>query len=90
LRGVSGTFLAFGVFLLVPTRRRRHLRLLAMLVVLGSLGSLIGCSGGNSGANGSGGSPPSSGTTAGTYVITVTSSATGVSAQTNTVNVTVN
>jgi len=90
LRGVSGTFLAFGVFLLVPTRRRRHLRLLAMLVVLGSLGSFIGCSGGNSGANGSGGSPPSSGTTAGTYVITVTSSATGVSAQGSIVSVTVN
>ncbi|NYF77943.1 protease pro-enzyme activation domain-containing protein [Granulicella arctica] len=93
LRGVSGTILAVSVFFLVPIRRHRHLRLLAMLVVLVSLGSLLGCGGGGSSAASSGGSgsnPSSSGTTAGTYVITVTSSAAGVSAQTTIVNVTVN
>jgi trimeric autotransporter adhesin len=92
LRGISGTFLAFGVFLLVPTRRRRYLRLLSMLIVLASLGSISGCGGSHSAANGggTGSSPTSSGTTAGAYVITVTSSATGVGAQTSTVNVTVN
>lgn len=89
LRGVSGTFLAFGVFLLVPARRRRSLRSLAMLVVLAALGSITGCGGGHSAA-GSGGTGNNSGTTAGAYVITVTSSATGVGAQTSTVNVTVN
>jgi trimeric autotransporter adhesin len=87
LGGVSGTFVALCLFF-VPVRRRRQLRGVAMLGILISLGSLMGCGGGSGGGGGS--SPPPSGTTAGVYVITVTSSAAGLSAQSTTVNVTVN
>ena len=85
-RNVSGTVLAFGLFLL-PFGRRRRVRGLLAFVVLISLGGLVGCSGGGSS---SGGTTTIPGTTAGAYVVTVTANPANAAAQTTTVNVTVN
>ena len=87
MRGIGGTFVAIGIFFFVPSKRRRSLSSLAVLLTIVALGSLSGCGGGG---KTSGGAPPVTGTTAGAYVITVTSSATGVAVETTTVNVTVN
>lgn len=90
MRGAGGTVIALGFFFLLPSRRRRKFRGLAALAVLLTVGAVVGCSGGGSSKGGSGGSTPQSGTTAGTYVVTVTASPAGGSAETATVNVTVN
>jgi len=87
LRGVGGTTLAFSIFLLLPSRRRRRFQGLAALAVLLSIGTIVGCSGGG---NGSSGPTTPTGTTAGTYVVTVTVSPAGASPLSATVNVTVN
>ncbi|MDE1154764.1 MAG: protease pro-enzyme activation domain-containing protein [Acidobacteriaceae bacterium] len=89
-RGIGGTLLAFGIFLLLPARRRRDLRAMAAVVLLISLGTLTGCGGNSTTTSGGGGNTTSTGTTAGTYVLKVTATASGVTAQTTTVNVTVN
>jgi len=87
LRGAAGTSLALGLFLLLPSRRRRRFQSLAALLVLFSLGTIAGCSGGSGGSTSRTTSP---GTTAGAYVVTVTASPAGASTLTTTVNVTVN
>jgi subtilase family serine protease len=89
LGGLGGTVLAMSLFFFLPSRRRRPLRDLLALVVLVSLGSLAGC-GGSSGASKTTPPPPLTGTTAGAYVVTVTATPAGATAQTATVNVTVN
>lgn len=70
---------------------RRKLRgklLRSLLVFIALMGSLFlaACGGGSSSSTGTGGG---SGTSAGAYTVTVTATATGVTAQTTTVNVTV-
>ena len=89
LRGAGGTALAFTMMWLLPVRRRRFARLLLMLLMLGGLGAAMGCGGGGSGSTGSGGTTTVPGTTAGTYVVTVTGTS-GSLTQASTVNVTVN
>lgn len=90
MSGAGGTVIALGFFFLLPSRRRRKFRGVAALAVLLTVGAVVGCSGGGSSKGGSGGSTPQSGTTAGTYVVTVTASPAGGSAETVAVNVTVN
>ena len=88
LRAIGGTALAGMLFFLVPSIRRRQLRGFLSLIALIALGGMVACGGSSS----SSGTPPSTstGTTAGTYVVTVTATPAGASAQTVTVNVTVN
>jgi len=82
----GGSVLAFAIFLGVPRRRRRwsHLAGLLSFVVFGAV---LGC--GSSGTTGTAktGNP---GTSAGTYVVTVTAASAGVTSQTVAVNVVVN
>jgi subtilase family serine protease len=89
LRVFGGTALAGLLFLFVPSRRRRQLRGMLSILVLVALGGVVAC-GGSSGTKTT--PPPTTvpGTTAGTYVVTVTATPAGASAQTATVNVTVN
>jgi trimeric autotransporter adhesin len=89
LGGAGVTSLALGIFFLLPSRRRRFFQGLAALVLLSSLGAIAGCSGAGSGTT-SRGTSSQTGTTAGTYVVTVTAIPTGASPQTVAVNVTVN
>ncbi len=63
----GGAVLALLVFLGIPARRRGWRSMLGVLVLMAALGSLSACGGGG-GASSSGGS----GTTAGTYIFTVT------------------
>ncbi|AXC13624.1 putative periplasmic aspartyl protease [Acidisarcina polymorpha] len=88
LRAIGGTALAGMLFFLVPTVRRRQLRGFLSLIALIALGGMVACGG----SSASSGTPPSTstGTTAGAYVVTVTATPAGASAQTATVNVTVN
>jgi subtilase family serine protease len=88
LRGFGGTSLALGIFFLLPFRRPRRFQRLAALLLLVSIGAIVSCGGGT----GTSSTPPPAqgGTTAGTYVVTVTASPTGAVAQTATANVTVN
>jgi subtilase family serine protease len=86
LRGLSEPFLAIGIFFLLPKRRRRQFITLAVVAVV-LLGSFVGCGGGSKGGTSS---PGQSGTTSGTYVVTVTANPAGGTAQISTVNVTVN
>jgi hypothetical protein len=65
----SGAVLALLVFFGIPARRRGWRAMLGAFVLLASLGSLTACGGGSSSSNGGGGNP---GTTAGSYVFTVT------------------
>ena len=90
LRTLGGTALAGILFLFVPSRRRRQLRGLLSLLVLIAVGSLVACGGGSSKSTGT--TPPATlpGTTTGAYVVTVTATPAGASAQAVTVNVTVN
>ncbi len=89
LRVFGGTALAGILFLFVPSRRRRQLRGMLSILVLIALGGVVAC-GGSSGSKTT--PPPTTvpGTTAGTYVVTVTATPAAASAQTATVNVTVN
>ncbi|HEX4319791.1 MAG TPA: hypothetical protein VHZ52_02745, partial [Acidobacteriaceae bacterium] len=90
LRALGGTALAGILFLFVPSHRRRQLRGLLSVILLIAVGSLMACGGGSSKSTGT--IPPATqpGTTAGAYVVTVTATPAGASAQTITVNVTVN
>jgi len=81
----GGAALASLFFLFVPTRRRKLRSLLLMVVALVIAGSAIGC-GSNQSASGSTGN---SGTTAGTYTLTVTGTS-GSITQTTAVSVIVN
>jgi FG-GAP-like repeat/Abnormal spindle-like microcephaly-assoc'd, ASPM-SPD-2-Hydin len=64
---VLAALLLFGV---VPRRRWRHLGLFLVLAIIG-LGATFGCGGGGSAGTGGGTSPANPGTTAGSYVVTV-------------------
>ena len=86
LRGIAGTVLAIGLFFWVPSRRRRKLPGLLAMMLLVSLGSLVGCGGSSSPVT----STTQTGTTAGTYVVTVTAIPAGAGTQTTTVQVGVN
>jgi peptidoglycan/LPS O-acetylase OafA/YrhL len=78
----AGSVLAFTIFFGIPRRRRRGLHLLSLLSV--AFFAILGC--GNSGST----NPGNTGTSAGSYVVTVTATATGIAPQTTIVNVTVN
>ncbi len=68
----GGAVLAFLVLLGIPARRRSWRAMLGMVVLLVMLGSLAACGGG--GSSGGGTTVNISGTSAGTYTFTVTSS----------------
>jgi hypothetical protein len=85
--GAGGSaVLAFLVFLGIPSRRRSWRSMLGVLAVMAALGSLAACGGGGSGPTGN------PGTTAGSYIFTVTGtgSLTVTPAPTATFTVTVN
>jgi hypothetical protein len=63
----SGVVLALLAFLGIPARRRKWQSMLGVLIVITALGSLTGCGGISSSNN-----KTCSGTTAGSYTITVT------------------
>jgi len=79
----GGTILALMLFCAIPRRRRRWSHLASLLCFF-AVGVTLGCGGSGTKAN----SNP--GTTAGSYVVTVTASSTAITTQTTTVNVTVN
>jgi len=85
LRG-AGAFAVSGVLLLMGNVRRWRKSLLLVLVMLASSFAASACGGG--GVAGSGGGS-SSVTSAGTYIVSVTGSATGMSAVTTQVSITV-
>jgi len=87
LMPTGGGVFALALFFGIPARRRRLPGLLGLLALTAVFG-VSGCGGGGS-AN-SGASQGTPGTTAGTYVVTVTATASGVSAQTTAVTVVVN
>jgi hypothetical protein len=90
LRGISPVApVAFAAMFLLLFRRRKAWATLAILLcgVAASL-SLSGCSGGGGGGGGSTTTPPRS--SAGSYVVTVTGSGSGISSVTTTFNVTIN
>ncbi len=66
----GGAVLAFVIFLGIPARRRSWRAMLGVLALMLTLGSLAACGGGGGGGGGGGNSNP--GTTAGSYVFTVT------------------
>jgi trimeric autotransporter adhesin len=82
----GGAALAVAIFFFIPLRRRSWKHLFAFLCVI-TFGATIGC-GGSSSSSGS--SPANPGTTAGSYVVTVTGTAAGLTAQTTTIHVNVN
>ena len=89
----GGAMLAI-LLIFIPGRRRHFVSIVCVLAVAFVAGSISGCSSGSS-ANTSGGgtTPPTQtvpGTTAGAYVVKVTATATGVTAASSTINVTVN
>ena len=86
----SGTVLALLVFFGIPARRRGWRAMLGAFVLLATLGSLAACGGGGSSSNGGGGGNP--GTTAGSYVFTVTGTGSdpATTKETTTFTVTVN
>jgi trimeric autotransporter adhesin len=83
---VGGAFFAMTMFFCVPFRRRRWGHLAALLGVV-LFASAIGCGGSGSQGTSKSGNP---GTTAGTYVVTITGSSAGVTTQATTVSVNVN
>ncbi|MGD0891124.1 MAG: Ig-like domain repeat protein [Terracidiphilus sp.] len=89
LRGIygpaGGVSLAIVVFFCIPLRRRRWSHLVALLAVT-AFASVLGCGGGGT----SNPNPGNAGTTAGSYVVTVTGTSAGQTTQTTTVNLTVN
>jgi trimeric autotransporter adhesin len=89
----GGAVLALLVFFGIPARRRSWRSMLGMLIALVVMGALASCGGGGSsgGGGGGGGGGGNPGTTAGTYVFTVTGSNANVTpAPTTTFNVVVN
>ncbi len=86
-RGIGGAVLAMGMFFLLTKGRRRKLIDVLLLAVVLSFGFLSGC--GSSGGSGTSGTQTQPGTTSGSYVITVTATPVGASAQIATVSVTV-
>ncbi len=76
----GGAVLAFLVFFGIPARRRSWRSMLCVLVAMVALGVMSSCGGGSSASNSGGGgtTPKDTGTTAGTYTVTVTGAATGV------------
>jgi hypothetical protein len=81
----GGTTLACLLLFGIPARRRSWRTLLGMLVLLVAFAGVVSCGGGGSsgggGNGGGGGGTGSSGTTAGTYLITVTGTSGATSAQ---------
>ena len=82
--GAGGAALAF-LLLIMPTRRR-HLTPLICLLLLAGVGVMTGCGGGGKHS----GTSPNSGTTAGTYIVTISGTASNAAPSTATVTVTVN
>ena len=82
----SGAALALLIFFGIPARRRGWRAMLGALVLLATFGSLAGCGGGSSSTN------KNPGTTAGSYVFTVTGTGSdpAKTAETTTFTVTVN
>jgi hypothetical protein len=80
----GGTVLAV-LFFFVPRRRRNWLAMMGLLLVLVS-GIVIGCGGGGGSSSGGGGN---TGTTPGTYTVTVTGTS-GANSKTTTVTLTIN
>jgi pimeloyl-ACP methyl ester carboxylesterase len=80
-RNTSGVLAAMLFLGLVPRRRWHGMALLALLCVIGA-GAIVGCGGG--GSTGGGGAPPpsNSGTTTGSYNVTVTATSGTVTAST--------
>jgi hypothetical protein len=68
----GGAVLAFLLFLGIPARRHSWRSMLGVLVVMAALGSLTACGGGGSTTTSTG----TPGTTAGTYIFTVTGTGT--------------
>jgi len=83
----GGILAALGFCLILPFPRRHRFTRLAALVLFAALGSMLGC-GGSGNQNPT--SPAQPGTSAGTYVVTVTANPAGGATQTATVTVTVN
>jgi hypothetical protein len=85
LRGIwgsgSGAVLAIALFFGIPRRRRRWSQLAGLLAVV-ALGSVMGCGGGAPSGNSN---PGNAGTTAGTYVVTISGTSAGIAKQTTTV-----
>jgi hypothetical protein len=84
-KAASGAALAFILLFGLPVRRRRWAAMLAMLVVF-VFAMEMGCGGGGGGTTGP---PPNPGTTAGTYIITVTGTSQPAPMQAGTVALTV-
>jgi hypothetical protein len=81
----GGALFAIALFFAVPRRRWRW-SYLAALFAVAVVASLAGCGSGGGGST----NPGNPGTTAGSYVVTVTGTSAGITTQTTTVNVTVN
>jgi hypothetical protein len=78
--------LAVAMFFCVPLRRRGWKHFIALLCVI-TFGAAVGCGGSSSSSSSSSTNP---GTTAGSYVVTVTGTAAGLAVQATTINVNVN
>jgi trimeric autotransporter adhesin len=76
--GLSAAALAFLVFLGIPARRRAWRAMLSLVILLAAFAGVSACgggslnSGGSGGGGGGGGGGSNPGTTAGTYIFTVT------------------
>jgi len=90
IRGIgpsgSGVVLAVVLLFSLPRRCRRWSFFAGLLAVV-ALASVAGCGGGGNSGNTN---PGNAGTTAGTYLVTITGASAGVTTQTTTVTVTVN
>jgi len=84
--GAGGAMLACTLFLISPMRRQRWLGLAAWIFLFAAVCS-VGCGGGGSSGGGSG-PPPNSGTSPGTYTVTITG-VSGSMTETGTVALTV-
>lgn len=83
----GGTTIALTMFIITPRRRRSWVGLATLLVILAAVG-LTSCSG-SGGSGGGGGGGGNSGTTLGSYTITVTGTSAGMSTTVGTVALTV-
>ncbi len=87
----GGAILALLVFFGIPARRRSWRSMLSILVAMVALGVLSSCGGGSSSSGGGGSTPSNPGTSQGTYTVTVTGAATGITpSPTTAVTLTVN
>ena len=68
----SGAVLAVLIFFGIPARRRSWRSMLGLLVAMAVIGAFSSCGGGSSGGGGGGGGGGNTGTTEGTYTVTVT------------------